>query len=130
MQVEHPWQFRYAQRLRSEGKPLILSTHNCETKLVSQEMKEHLPGRGNYAIDQVAAIESHALKHADHVITVSEEDIADFDNVLGVNIKEKATVVPNGVDCRMTNPPTPHERNEARAAIGAGEETIALFLGT
>lgn len=130
VQVEHPWQFRYAQRLRGGGRPLILSTHNCETSLVSQEKKEHVPGKGKYAVDQVAALESHALRHADHVIAVSDEDIADFDNVLGVDIRDKATVVPNGVDCRKTKPPTPRERDEARAAIGAGKEAIALFLGT
>ena len=130
VQVEHPWQLRYARRLAGEKKSLILSAHNCETKLVSQGMIECPIRARNHVLGRVTALEAHALRHANHIIAVSHDDVSDFDEMLGVDVRDKATIVPNGVDCKRTIPPTPLERDEARAAIGAGDETIALFLGT
>jgi len=60
----------------------------------------------------------------DGVIAISE-GVADALVAAGVS-RDRIAIVPSGVDCERFHPPSPSEREHARAALGLSAETIAI----
>ena len=79
---------------------------------------------------RVRAFEAHAVRSADRVVVVGEEDQARMRELYGLE-DERTIVIPNGWDEHTIRPPSPAERASARAAIGAGDGTyVAVFLAS
>jgi len=88
-----------------------------------------LLGAGSWA-GRVRAFEARAVRSADRVVVVGEEDRARMRELYRLE-DERAIVIPNGWDERSIRPPSPAERALARAALGVGEGTyLAAFLGS
>ena len=63
------------------------------------------------------------------VVCLSEADAADLRTTYGP-VQPRVVVIPNGVDLERFHPPTPEERQAARAELGLGtEERVAVFVG-
>lgn len=63
------------------------------------------------------------------VVCLSEADAADLRTTYGP-VRPRIEVIPNGVDLDRFRPPTPDERNAARAELKLGtEERVAVFVG-
>jgi UDP-glucose:(heptosyl)LPS alpha-1,3-glucosyltransferase len=63
------------------------------------------------------------------VVCLSEADAADLRTTYGP-VRPRIEVIPNGVDLERFRPPTPDERNAARAELKLGtEERVAVFVG-
>ncbi|MBM7502732.1 glycosyltransferase family 4 protein [Agromyces aurantiacus] len=63
------------------------------------------------------------------VVALSEQDAADLRTTYGP-VRPRVVVIPNGVDLDRFRPPTPEERQAARADLKLGtEERVAVFVG-
>ncbi|MDQ0577122.1 glycosyltransferase family 4 protein [Agromyces albus] len=63
------------------------------------------------------------------VVCLSEADATDLRTTYGP-VHPRIEVIPNGVDLDQFRPPTPDERNAARAELKLGtEERVAVFVG-
>ncbi len=74
--------------------------------------------------------ERRAVERAGRVVVVSDEDAARMGALHGAD-PARVLVVPNGYDETAVQPPTPVERERARAALGiGGGDYVALFVGS
>ncbi len=72
---------------------------------------------------------THAARAADRILCVSNHAAEDLQQRLGV-APQRISVVPNGVASQF-RPPSPEERQAARARLGIGpDEILAAFVGT
>lgn len=79
---------------------------------------------------RVRAFEARAVRAADRVVVVGEEDRARMRELYGLE-DGRTIVIPNGWDERTIRPPSPAERASARAAIGVADGTyVAVFLAS
>ena len=112
----------------ARGALTVYHAHNVEFDHFASA-GPRVAGRRWWARD-LRALEARACAHAGLVVTVSEEDAARMSELYGV-AAARLFVVPNGYDETVLRPPTAHERESARAAIGVtGDERVALFLGS
>jgi glycosyltransferase involved in cell wall biosynthesis len=77
----------------------------------------------------VAALEERAVRAADLVLAVSDEDCAEFVRRYGAP-PGKVAVIENGYDPLEARPPDPEERRAARALLGLGAARALLFVGS
>jgi len=123
IQVEHPWLFNMARKYNRKGNPIFLSTHNCETILVRNNLS-----RKSIKFVQ---IEKNAIEDADVIFAVSEEDVCAFENILDVDMKNKKVyIVPNGVDAQNIKLITGEDREYAKKNLGFENRNVILFVGS
>jgi glycosyltransferase involved in cell wall biosynthesis len=103
IQVEHPWLFAFAKRYCLEfniNPKIIYSSHNVEWKLkldiLNSYMGEAVAERYS---DLIKAVEKNAIKNADFISCVSDDDAA----WLKTQTNKKIIVAPNGVSEWNTN---------------------------
>ena len=127
VQVEHPWQFRWAYQHRRPGCPIIYCAHNVEANLA--EGNNHLPSLVAGLIRrEIQREESFAVAKADRIVCVSEEDAARLNERYGAS-RSQIAVVPNGVDCRAIRPATIDERIRRKHELGLKGKPVVLFSG-
>ncbi|MEB3339124.1 MAG: glycosyltransferase, partial [Leptolyngbyaceae bacterium] len=130
--VEHPWQFSwvYQQRQRQRHpKPIVVTAHNIEAELCSPEDIAAPAAIARYLVQQVERHEGFALRHADCIFTMSEEDTATLSDRYGID-PERCVVIPNGVDCNAFTPATPALRQQRKQELGLTDRSVILFAGS
>ncbi len=102
------------------GLPLVVTVHSLEPL---RPWKREQLGRG---YDVSSWVEKCALEMADAVIAVSREDLKEILSRFSVD-REKAWVIPNGIDVEQYRPAAGREFLQSR---GIGEDSpYVLFLG-
>ena len=128
VQVEHPWQFRWAHQHRSPGCPIVYSAHNVEADLA--ERNDHLPRLVAGLIRrEIERAESFAVAKADRIVCVSEEDAARLVERYGAH-RSRIEVVFNGVDCSAIRPASRDERTTRKRELGLEGKPVVLFSGS
>jgi glycosyltransferase involved in cell wall biosynthesis len=88
-----------------------------------------LAARGFWA-ERLRAFEARAVRRADLVVAVSDEDAERFASLYGVSA-ERIAVIPNGWDETAVRAPSREERAAARAALGfRDDDYVCLFVGS
>ena len=97
--VDHLFLGRHVSRIAKElGLPMVLTTHNVESLLAEQTLKE-LSVNGwllKVALDRIRKTEHESTSLADNVVSVSQSDCDDIES-WGVN-REKLSVIPLGIN--------------------------------
>lgn len=78
---------------------------------------------------RLEAIEGRAVKQADLVLAVSEDDRRGFIDRYGAG-EDKVHVIENGYDSGGLRPPSPEEKTAARSDLGYGGDRVLLFAGS
>ena len=121
----HPWMSPFVPRL--PGVPRVYDSQNCEVAVKAPLLGRTLAGR--YLSRRVAAVERHALAHADLTLACSPADAEQFERRYGTP-RERIVLVPNGVDCERIRPGGPADGCELRRRLGLGGEPLAIFVGS
>lgn len=121
--VEFPWQFEPCRRL-CRGKPLVLSTHNVQAAKARSGPRQSAATRVWAAWTE--ALERAAVRGADHVLAVSEEDRGELAARYGVDAA-RITVVPNGADTRRYRPAGAVERAALRARLDLPSGPMVIY---
>lgn len=90
IQVEHPWQFPYVDRIADEKTPLVYSSHNFELDLFS-ELSNNILSKPLFR--KVKYLEKYAAKEADLIIVTSEIEKEKYIKEFGIS--DKFHVAPN-----------------------------------
>lgn len=122
VQVEHPWLFEYASRHRSPSTPIVLSSHNIEGELLRNKP---IPPR-TQLLSHVETLERKAIREADAVTAVTDEDAEQLRNIRG---RDDVVVVPHGVDTMRFRPVSQERREECKALLGVAGKTVIVFAG-
>jgi glycosyltransferase involved in cell wall biosynthesis len=109
------------------GALKVYASQNVEAEWF-ERVGEPVLGRGFWT-RRVESLERSLTEKADLVLAVSEEDRESFVRRYGI-ANEKVSVVDNGFDGEAFHPPTPSEREWARASLGIGSERCFLFVGS
>lgn len=128
IQVEHPWQFRWAHQHRSPGCPIVYSAHNVEADLI--ERNDQIPRAVAGLIRrEVVREESFAVAEADQIVCVSEEDASRLVERYGVD-RSRIVVIFNGVDCDAIRPASRDERTRRKRELRLEGKPVVLFSGS
>jgi glycosyltransferase involved in cell wall biosynthesis len=130
VQVEHPWQFRWAHDQVKSRKPLVLDAHNVERLSNEDWSGWRAPNRLAAVIRRrIAELESFAVTRADYVLATSDEDCERFCELYGCS-SAVVRVVPNGVDTSTVTPVDATERDRLGRELGLPSGLIAVFAGS
>jgi len=122
--ISHP--YLYYELSGNKGDyVLIYEAHNVEYDLKSRV----LPMHAEKLLKEVFRIEKQCCQDSDLIMTCSQEDAIRLVELYEVP-EDKFIVVPNGVDTSTVPFVTWSERQEKKRALGLGEETIVLFVGS
>lgn len=121
--VEFPWQYGCC-RAMSNGKPLVLSTHNV------QAAKARSGGDGGIVRRAwsrwTEALEREAVQGADMVLAVRPEDGEEFARRYGAD-RAKIRVIPNGADVHRYHPADEATRGLLRARLDLPAGPLVIF---
>jgi polysaccharide biosynthesis protein PslH len=127
--VEFPWQFSYCHRHRN-GKPVVLATHNVEAdRFASVVRAEGDPGARHPWARLIERVERRAVRKADLVLAVSDEDRAELIRRYDVR-PDRVVVVPNGVDTSAFVPVDAQAKASAKRRLGLPERPTVLYTGS
>ena len=117
-----------ASLLDADGAGLLVHTsHNVEYDRFRSSAPPVL-ARGWWA-ERLRRLEQHAVERADVTVVCSDEDAARMRELYGAS-DDRLEVIPNGFDETSLWPPSPAERERARAALGVGpDDYVAVFVG-
>ena len=122
----HPWVYPLLRdRLRDE-QLLVYDAHNFEGLLRTELWDDG--GPGSEVAKHVVSVEAELARRADAVLSCSEEDSRLFMEVYGV-AKERLLDAPNGVFTEKLRPPSPAQKDAARATLKL-EGAAAMFIGS
>jgi glycosyltransferase involved in cell wall biosynthesis len=122
--ISHPYLYHELSGNRGDYV-LIYEAHNVEYDLKSRV----LPMQAEKLLKEVFRIEKQCCMDSDLIMTCSQEDAIRLVELYEVP-EDKFIVVPNGVDTSTVPFVTWSERQEKKRALGLGEETIVLFVGS
>ncbi|MBN1825965.1 MAG: glycosyltransferase family 4 protein [Candidatus Eisenbacteria bacterium] len=126
-QFDSLWLTPWADRLRP-GTPVLYASHNLEADW-HKPLILPFPFRKRHA-RYLADLEKWALRRADRVVAVTEEDREAFLRFAGIP-RERIDVIPNGYDPEKFKPSPQEEREAARVSLGLPREgRVALFAGS
>lgn len=103
--------------------PFVIDEHNFEAEFTKEV------GRSRMIQLYAIWLESSAVRLADHVLTVSDEDKRKVSSTYGIALN-KNTVIANGVDTVKFHPISAHERVRARSKLQLNEKFIIVFHGS
>ena len=125
VQVEHPWLLNWISRYTD--KPIILVAHNVEYDMQKDFFGS---GWGKHLADSIKKNEGRAVRKANLVFAMSEEDKKRLSKLYGIK-QNKIVVVPNGT--RIKDFEIKLSKQGARKRLGLGRyrsyRNIALFVG-
>jgi glycosyltransferase involved in cell wall biosynthesis len=130
IQVEHPWLMQYVRKDCSKDAKVVLSTHNCETRLMLSRLNEKKSTFQSNSLEIIRETERKSIELADCILAVSDDDSKDFVEILGEESGRKAHIVPNGVDCKLSAPVSEDEKERARSSLGIDSRKVAVFMGS
>jgi len=126
-QFDSLWLTPWADRL-PPGTPVLYASHNWETAW-HESLLRPFPFRERHT-RRLEDLERWALRRADRVTAVTEEDREAFTRFAGIPA-DRIDIIPNGYDPNRFHPASPKEREEARASLGLpAEGRVALFAGS
>jgi glycosyltransferase involved in cell wall biosynthesis len=125
IQIEHPWQFKYAYNIKPEETPIILNGQNVEYDLIKQIAKGVLRDK---IIKTVWKKEKFAVENADVVFMVSEEDKDRTHELYNIS-KSKIHVVPNGTNIPK-NILNYKDKEKIKEKYGFKNKKLILFVGS
>tara|TARA_B100001142_G_scaffold104718_1_gene106720 strand:- start:5356 stop:6504 length:1149 start_codon:yes stop_codon:yes gene_type:complete len=115
IQCEHPWFFKFSQYIQKEyfqDAKLVYSSHNNEHKLKASLLKDKID---KPLLNKIKNIEINAIKKADYIITVSEDN----KNFIKKYNKKNIILAPNGASS--------FSRNKKKSLI---PKKYCLFFGS
>ncbi|MCQ1535094.1 glycosyltransferase family 4 protein [Methanosarcina sp. KYL-1] len=125
IQVEHPWQFKYAFSNKNTTTPIIFVEHNVELCLQDQLLRSKF---SKNFLQYVEKNEAFALDKSNAIFSVSNEDKDKLIEYYDVD-KSKIYVVPNGVDTALFKPSTEKEKELLKQKFNLVGKKIVLFTG-
>ncbi|MDX3805314.1 MAG: glycosyltransferase [Bosea sp. (in: a-proteobacteria)] len=98
IQVEHPWLWPLAIKLRQHPKfsssLLVYSSHNIEAPLKAEILKAYTGSSINHVVDAITTLEKRATREADLVLAVTDQEAEIMRDWGG----ELIVVAPNGIE--------------------------------
>lgn len=127
--VEHPWQFSWIYKQVGNTKPIVLCAQNVEGMLykIEQILAPKLVARK--IIQAIHAQELFAVKQANHVVVTAPEDLQWLVKNYDMS-PSKATLIPNGVDCRAFVPVDLVLKQKRKFELGLVDKKVIVFSGS
>jgi len=127
--VEHPWQFKWAHSRVGASKPIVVTAHNVEAEMMSTYQIRAPHPVATWLRKELLRREAHALRNATRIFTMSQENSQLIAARYGVD-PDRCVAIPNGVDCTRFKPADPARREARRQALGLVGKFVILFAGS
>ncbi|MCX8178927.1 MAG: glycosyltransferase family 4 protein [Candidatus Aenigmarchaeota archaeon] len=124
IKIEHPWQFKYFHNMNKKKVPIILTLHDIGIELALQTIKNGFLKKKLIKI--ISTMEDFAIKNADKIIVVSEDDKKRLKEIYGTENK-KVVVVPNGVNTKEFK--STSNKEEIKKKYGMENKKVVIFSG-
>jgi glycosyltransferase involved in cell wall biosynthesis len=127
--VEHPWQFKWAHSRVGGSKPVVVTAHNIEAEMMAAYPIRAPRPLASWLRKELLRREAYALRNATRIFTMSRENSQLITARYGVD-PERCIAIPNGVDCDRFRPADPARRATRRQELGLGGKFVILFTGS
>jgi polysaccharide biosynthesis protein PslH len=127
--VEFPWQFEYCRRAKVPA-PIVLACHNVESrKFASYAEARGVDPAHSPWLRYIQKAEASAVKHADLVLAVSQDDRDELIRLYGAR-PERLIEIPNGADTEKYCPVDSATRQAMKRKLSLPEGDIVMYIGS
>jgi polysaccharide biosynthesis protein PslH len=125
--VEFPWQFAYCRRA-APRLPMVFMSHNVEVLTRTGNAKAAgVSVRRSPLLRLIRRQEEYALRRADLVVTVSEDDRRYFVERYRL-AEDRTSAIPNGSDTNRLVPVEERAKRALRGQLGLPDTSTVVFL--